>query len=64
MALEDDLQEISGIGPSKAEEIVALIDEHDAGSEPDDPHLLKAIEYAEAGDNRKAGIFLRRYADE
>ena len=62
MSLSKAFQEVSGIGEAKASGLVEIVNEH--SDTPDDPLLEKAITHAENNDNRKAGIFLRRYSRE
>lgn len=61
MSLSDDLQEIDGIGPAKAEEIMGVLDGYDT---TEDPYIQKARDAARAGDDREAAIFLRRAGGE
>ena len=58
MSLKDDLQEIQGIGPAKAEKILALVGDGEL-----DPKIQKALERAENGDDRGAALWLRRYQE-
>ena len=48
MSLKDDLQEIDGIGPAKAEKIMAVVQYYDGGgvSESD---VRKALRFADNG---------------
>ena len=59
MSLEDDLQEIQGIGPAKAEKILALVGDGEL-----DPKIQKALKRAENGDDRGAAVWLRRYQND
>ena len=59
MSLKDDLQEIQGIGPAKAEKILALVGDGEL-----DPKIKKALERAENGDDRGAAVWLRRYQND
>lgn len=63
MSLQDELQSIQGIGPSKSEEIMNLIEEHQ-GVGGESALLGKAREYAAMGEYRRAGVFLRRDMDD
>lgn len=55
--LHDALTEISGVGDATAEKIIEIVEEHDTG---ESRLLEKAIERAEAGDDRAASLWLRR----
>jgi len=56
--LKDALQDIDGVGEKTAEKIVEVVAERDTGSES--RLLEKAREAAMAGDDREAGVWLRR----
>ena len=57
--LKDRLQTIDGIGPAKADDILAVLEDTDTESEPQG-YMAKAIHAAESGDYRQAGIYLKR----
>lgn len=59
--LHDALQAIDGIGPATADAIVDVVAEHDT---PDSPLLTRAVDAAQAGDDREAAVYLRRWARE
>jgi len=57
MSLEDKFKDVDGVGDATADELLSIINEH----EFDQPPLVKkAIDAAEAGDDRQAAIFLQR----
>ena len=64
MGMSDDLQaaleDIDGVGEATAEAILKVLADHDTDSEPSG-YLAKAIDAAENGDDRQAGIYLRRH---
>jgi len=57
--LQADLETIDGVGESTSEKCIAIIKEYDV--EPP-RELGKAIERAQAGNDRSAAIWLRRLA--
>lgn len=57
--LENALTEIDGVGEKTAEKIMAVVAEHDTGGS-ESRLLEKAREAAMAGDDREAGVWLRR----
>lgn len=61
MSLEDDLQEIRGIGEAKASEIMTVFENHQSDT-PDvvKENLEQAIDYYEDGQYSYAGKFLRQ----
>ena len=58
MSLKDDLQEIQGIGPAKAEKILALVGDGEL-----DPKIQKALKRAKDRNDRGAAVWLRRYQE-
>lgn len=56
MTLEDDLQDIDGIGPATAEKIVRIVDEHD--SIVPSEKVEWAVEQAQRGNEREVIEFL------
>ena len=55
--LRDDLKSIDGVGDATADEILAVLDDHDTGT---DPYVEKAKGAAAAGNDRQAAVYLRR----
>jgi hypothetical protein len=60
--LKDDLTDLRGVGDATAESILEVLDDHD--SDQGSRYLQKAMAAAEDGDDRRAGVFLRRHARE
>lgn len=60
MSLSDDLQEIQGIGPAKADAVLDVLEDHGT---TETPYIEKAKEAAANGDDREAAIYLRRAGD-
>ena len=60
--LRDDLMDIQGVGEATADSILDVLSDHD--TEPDSPTLERAVAYAREGEDRRAAMLLRRYADE
>lgn len=58
--LKDELTELQGVGDATADSVLEVLAEHDAGTAELPPLVEKAIDAAEAGDDRQAAIFLRR----
>lgn len=59
MTLEDELQEINGVGEATAEKIVEIVEEHSVDSEVSE-NVKSAYEYYEAGQMAYAGKFIER----
>jgi len=59
--LRDDLQSIDGVGEATAEKIMAVLEDHDTGS---DPYVEQAITAADAGNDHKALTYLQRAGGE
>jgi len=57
--LKDALQDIDGVGPATADDIMSVLDDH-APKESESRLLEKAREAALNGDDRQAGVWLRR----
>jgi predicted flap endonuclease-1-like 5' DNA nuclease len=57
--LKSDLQEISGIGPATADDILAILPDE---SGEHDPYIDKALEAAREGNDRQAVVYLKRAA--
>ena len=55
--LKSDLESIDGVGEKTAEKIMDVVSNY---ADKDTELLAKAREAAKDGDDRKAGIFLRR----
>lgn len=60
--LRDDLMEIAGVGEATADEILAVLDDHDEAAS--DAYLEKAMAAAENRDDREAAVYLRRAGGE
>jgi len=58
--IKDDLTDLTGVGDATAESILEVLDEQDTDTAELPPLVEKAITAAEDGDDRQAGIFLRR----
>lgn len=59
MSLEEELQEIRGIGEAKASEIVDIVEDHEDDSEAQEL-VQEAIGYLDAGHPGYAKKYLRR----
>lgn len=59
--LHDALTDLQGVGDATAEKIADVVAEYDT---PQSPLLERAVDAAQAGDDREAAIFLRRWARE
>jgi DNA repair protein RadC len=59
--LHDELQTVDGVGPSKADEIVAIVeDETDYQEEEVEQNIRQAWDYHQAGRPGYAGKYIRR----
>lgn len=59
--LADELQEIDGVGPATAEEICDVVNGYEFTYPP---YIQKAMDAADSGDFRMAGIYLNRAGGE
>jgi len=65
MSLKDALQEIRGIGESKADEIMTVFEDYQQEQGEDyPPEVVEALDYLESGNPEYAKKFLRRVVDE
>lgn len=60
--LKADLQDIDGVGEATADKILDVLADHDTGERS--RYLEKALDAADAGDDREAALYLRRAEEE
>lgn len=64
MSVRDDLTEIHGIGDAKADEIMAVVAEHEGAPDAVRDNLADAVSYLDADQPEYAEKFVRRAYDE
>jgi hypothetical protein len=62
MTIEDDLEDISGVGTETRKKIMTVFEEHGTSDEVVE-NLETALDYYESGEYEYAGKFLRRAVD-
>lgn len=60
--LKADLQDIDGVGEATAEKILDVLADHGVGERS--RYLEKALDAADAGNDREAALYLRRAEEE
>jgi hypothetical protein len=63
MTIEDELEDISGVGTETRKKIMTVFEEHNSTSDEVVENLETALDYYEAGEYEYAGKFLRRAVD-
>lgn len=62
--LRSDLQNINGVGDATADAILDVLAEHERPDTDDSDLLERALAYAQNHNDKRAGMMLRRYADD